>query len=162
MSTYPEQEARRAILRNLKHRLEDRVAYRSLELVLQLRREVSKIAEETDLSLEETARILRTLAQESYIHAEFGSPTGMYSFNMVKVYDLLDRGRIEIGELPDPQAEMTALLDNLAEAIRTLNDEEAPPEQKKVAERAVNELKHFLRGLPSGVATELGFRILGG
>ena len=51
----------------------------------------------------------------------------MYSFNVVIVYDLLDRGRIEIGDLPDPQAEMTDLLDNLAEAIRTLNDDSQSP-----------------------------------
>src|SRR5829696_2023604 len=100
---YPEQEARRAILRNLKHKLEDREAYSSLELDLRLRGEVSSIAEDCGLSLEEAARILRTLAEERYIHAEFGSPTGMYAFNMVKVYDLLDRGRIEIGTCRTPK-----------------------------------------------------------
>ncbi len=158
---YPEKEARQAILRNLKRRLEDHEEYMHFDLFLRVG-EISEIAEEAGLSPEETARILRTLAKERYIHAEFSSPTGMYSFNVVRVYDLLDRGRIEIGDLPDPRAEMTALLDNLAEAIRTLNDEEAPPEQKKVAERAVNELKQFLRGLPPGVATELGVRLFAG
>lgn len=67
-----------------------------------------------------------------------------------------------IEELADPRAELLARLDNISEAIRTLSDEDAPPEQKKLAEKALGELKHFLRGLPPGAATELGFRALGG
>jgi hypothetical protein len=54
-----------------------------------------------------------------------------------------------------------ALLDDIAKAIETLNDTQAPPKQRRAAEKAINELKHFIRGLPPGVATELGFRIFG-
>jgi hypothetical protein len=150
---YPEQEARRAILRNLKHRLEDRDAYSSLELDLRLRGEVSSIAEDCGLSLEEAARILRMLAEERYIHAEFGSPTGMYSFNMVKVYDLLDRGRIEIGDLPDPQERFVAGLEKAIAAIRadqTLSDE-TKERRIRLAQGAID----FVRETGSHVAANI-------
>ena len=106
---------------------------------------------------------LRRLVDEGYINARYGSHhKGGPPFNELWMRGLTERGLQLIEELPDPQAEMLDLLDDIAEAIRTLGDAEAPPEQKRLAERAVDELKHFLRGLPPEVATELGSRIFGG
>ena len=65
-------------------------------------------------------------------------------------------------ERQEAAARLIEMLDEIAGAIKTLNDADAPPEQRRVAERAIDELKHFIRGLPPGVATELGFRIFGG
>jgi len=109
------------------------------------------------------ANRLMRLTDEGYINARFGggSKTGP-PFDFIWIKGLSEKGYQAIEALPDPQTRTLELLDGIAEAIRTLNDQEAPPEQKRVAERALNELKHFLRGLPPGAATEIGSRIFGG
>jgi len=109
------------------------------------------------------ANRLMRLVDEGYINARFsaGSKTGG-PFSIVWIKGLSERGYQAIEALPDPQAQTLQLLDDIAEATRTLNDQDAPPEQKRVAERALNELKHFMRGLPPSVATEVGSRIFGG
>ena len=107
-------------------------------------------------------RRFMNLIDERYINARYKSEyDGGPPFTISWIRGLSERGLQVIEEMPDPQAETMKLLDDIAQAIRTLDDEEAPPEQKKVAERAISELKHFLRGLPPGVATEVGSRIFG-
>lgn len=102
------------------------------------------------------------LVDEGYINARYkGEYAGGPPFTIAWIKGLSKSGLQAIEELPDPQVQTMQLLDDIAAAIRTLNDAEAPPEQKRVAERAINELKHFIRGLPPGVATELGARIFG-
>ena len=109
------------------------------------------------------ANRLMRLVDEGHINGRYDSgPKGGPPFNFVWIKGLSETGLQVIEELADPRAELLARLDNISEAIRTLSDEDAPPEQKRLAERALGELKHFLRGLPPGVATEVGFRALGG
>ena len=59
MANYPEQDSRRKVLENLKRRLENSEDYRSLDLFLQVPKDTNEIAEETGLSQQDTARILR-------------------------------------------------------------------------------------------------------
>ena len=102
------------------------------------------------------------LVDEGYINARYrGEYKGGTPFTISWIRCLSERGLQAIEVLPDPQAQTLAMLDSIAVAIRALNDEEAPAEQKRVAERALNELRHFIPGLPPGVAIELDTRLFG-
>jgi hypothetical protein len=57
---------------------------------------------------------------------------------------------------------MVNQLDDIADAIWALSDEDAPPEKKRAAQVALDETKNFVRGLPPGAAVEIGSRMLGG
>jgi hypothetical protein len=59
-------------------------------------------------------------------------------------------------------SQMVNQLDDIADAIWPLSDEDAPPEKKRVAQVALDEIKNFVRGLPPGAAVEIGSRMLGG
>ncbi len=157
MSEYPELEARRTVLRGIKRRLEDDTSYVHLELFMRLRPEVSQIADEAGLSLEQAARIIRTLAEERYIDAELGNATGLYAFTSVKVYDLLDRGRIEIGDLLDPRERLIAGFEKAIEAVR--EDLALPDEEKERKISLAQQGIAFLRETGSQVLAGL---ILGG
>ncbi len=77
-----------------------------------------------------------------------------YPFFIVHVDSLTTRGLLEIGRLPDPAERLLHSLDALAAAIDERRDLE--PEQKRLAKQAAAELKTFVRGVPPGVAVEVG------
>ncbi len=170
-SRYPELDRRREMLR-LIHEWTD--AQPEAEPTLRLPEFIELIgvapenpsnymAEDVYRQFASPMNLFMRLVDEGYINARYkGEFAGGPPFTIAWIKGLTERGMQAIEELPDPHAEMLALLDNIAAAIRTLNDEEAPPEQRRLAERALDEVKHFLRGLPPGVATELGSRALGG
>jgi hypothetical protein len=77
-----------------------------------------------------------------------------YPFFIVHVDGLTTSGLLEIGPLPDPAERLLHSLDALAAAIDERHDLE--PQQKQLAKRAAAELKTFVRGVPPGVAVEVG------
>lgn len=168
---YPELERRRELLRlihewtNAQPEAEPHLSYSDFIELMGVGPEDPENYDAQDVYRQAAAhanRLMR-LIDEGYINARYDGGYKMGPpFSFVWIKGLTERGMQVIEELPDPQAQTMALLDDIADAIRTLNDAEAPPEQKRVAERAINELKHFIRGLPPGIANELGFRIFGG
>jgi hypothetical protein len=89
-----------------------------------------------------------------------GSYKGGPPFLWATVRRLTEKGLRAIGELPEPQDELLRRLDSIEKAIQDLGDSASPEERKKAAQ-AVEELKHFIRGLPPGAAVELLSRLLG-
>lgn len=167
---YPEQEQRREMLRIIHEwttaqpDAEPVLRYHEFTRLFGLTSEELATRSTEHIQQEFAGRMNRfmRLVDEGYINARYrGEYKGGPPFTIAWIKGLSERGLQAIEELPDPQAQTLALLDNIAVAIRTLDDEEAPPEQKRVAERAVNELRHFIRGLPPGVAVELGARLFG-
>jgi hypothetical protein len=63
-------------------------------------------------------------------------------------------GYVLIGELPDPTELLLQRLEAMQAAVAARQD--LQPEQKRQATRVLEKLKHFLRGLPPGVAVEVG------
>lgn len=85
---------------------------------------------------------------------------GSVPFSDALVEDLTSEGMREIGELPDPAEDLAR---RLVEAARIIDErDDVPDGQKTLAKRALEELAHFVRGVPPGVAVEVGSRLAGG
>ena len=114
-----------------------------------------------DRAQAQVLNLFMTLISEGYIDAEVkgSSKTGPpWSFAIVR--GLTREGLRAIQELSDPNDQITQRLDAIAEAIRCLQS--VPDEEKRPAISAVEELKHFFRGLPPGLTIELGKTMFGG
>lgn len=154
---YPELENQRNILRSVHRRLEQGHDVGEYELFLRPR-DLATIAEEIGLSEQKATMLFISLTKQGLIEANLGGETGMRPLTSARVFSLSERGLREIGELPDPAAELVNRLMEMAQAIE---EQDLPPRQKTVAKQALDELIHFLRGLPPGVAVEIGGRFLG-
>lgn len=170
---YPELERRREMLRRIHGWTEARVnanaplGYTEFIELMRGGPDDPENHEDEEVSRKDAGRAntFLQLIDEGYINGRYeGADKGTnapFSYAWIRGLSA-EKGLPAIEELPDPHAELLARLDSISEAIRALDDEEAPPEQRRLAERALDEVKHFLRGLPPGVATELGSRALGG
>lgn len=114
-----------------------------------------------DRTQAQVLNLFTTLVNEGYIDAEVkGSYKGGPPWVFASVRGLTGKGLRAIQELPDPNDALIQRLDAIAEAVRELHN--VPDEEKKPAIDAVEELKTFARGLPPGLAIELGKGIFGG
>ena len=105
----------------------------------------------------ETIERLRELDIDGYVRLQ----TGKHGFDAGGLVGVAftEKGLTAVRKLPDPQEDVLERLDAIADAIRSLQG--VSNEEKKTAINAVEELKHFARGLPPGIVVELGTRFLG-
>ena len=114
-----------------------------------------------DRTQAQVLNLFTTLVNDGYIDAEVkGSYKGGPPWVFASVRGLTEKGLQAIQELPNPHDALMHRLDAIAEAVRELHN--VPDEEKKPAIEAVEELKTFARGLPPGLAIELGKGIFGG
>jgi len=128
--------------------------------------QVAALADEVGVSSEaEAVQLFLRLGQERYLSAT-GLDKPIHSgfqhlpFSIARVDRLTGRGLMEIGRLPNPGERMLQSLDAIEAAIDVRDD--LSSDQKRAASQALEELKHFLRGLPPGVAVEVGSSFIRG
>lgn len=160
VTEYPTQEAQRRMLEILHERLKQTYDSGQLRMRMTLQ-DVAALADDVGVSSEaEAVHMFSRLGEEGFFQSTgldrpYSSGLGEWvPFAFVNVERLRGPGLMEIGELPDPGKRMMQSLDAIETAISGL--ENVSPEGKREARRALEELKHFLRGLPPGVAVEVG------
>jgi hypothetical protein len=112
------------------------------------------LAEELHLSGGETVSLFRWAEAAGYIRPNYGSSGPNVDIPTPHLEYLEPEGYELIGELPDPVKRLMLSLEAAEATIEARQD--LRPEQKEAARKALEELKHFLRGLPPGVAVEVG------
>lgn len=110
------------------------------------------VAQELGISGAETIDLLRNLETEECIHLDYTS-NGPYVDAGEVTVDFTEKGRAAVGVLPEPNGTLLEKLDAIAEAINDLQGVRS--DEKKSAIEAVEELKLFVRVLPSESAIEL-------
>lgn len=120
---------------------------------------VAAMGDELGMSEAAAVTMFVRLGREGYFSATgldqpWSEGFDYYPFMFANVDGLTTRGLLEIGRLPDPAERLLGSLDALTEAIDARQD--LDPEQKRLAKRAAEELRAFLRGVPPGVAVEVG------
>jgi hypothetical protein len=93
----------------------------------------------------EQINLFITLVNEGLIDADIHKPIEELSFTSATV-----RGLIQ--ELPDPNRALLDRLDAMTVAIQELRD--VPPEEKEAAEKALEELKDFVRKVTPAAAVQ--------
>lgn len=114
---------------------------------------VMNLAEELGLSGGETVGLFRWAESAGYISPNYGSRSRNNDTAQASLDHLESKGYEIIGELPDPGELLLLRLDAIQAAIEARQD--LRPEEKEHATRALEELKHFLRGLPAGIVVEV-------
>ena len=112
------------------------------------------LAEALGLGGGETVSLFGLAESAGYIRPNYGMGGPGAQASMAVLDHLETSGYELIGELPNPGERLMLSLEAAEAAIDARQD--LGPEQKEVARRALEELKHFLRGLPPGVAVEVG------
>lgn len=160
---YPELERRRAMLRLLRRRIAE--AHERGELRVRVSvSDVAEMVEEVGGNEAQSVALFQRLYREGCWSGNLGKGYkdgrgGSVPFAFALVEDLTSKGMREIGDLPDPAEDLARRLVEAARAIDERDD--VPEEQKTLAKRALGELAHFFRGLPPGVAVEVGSRLMG-
>lgn len=118
----------------------------------------TNVAQELGMGGTEAIGLLRDLGGDGLLRLEtdehgFGAGAGIVGVTLTK------QGLEAVRSLPDPREDLLRRLDAIAEAIQGLQDVES--EDKKPALDAVEEIKTFVRGLPPGIAVEVGSKLLG-
>jgi hypothetical protein len=109
----------------------------------------------------EQLHLFCTLVREGLIDADLGNPiNGPVPFTRVKVRGLSRWGLQLIQELPDPNRSLLNRLDDMALAIRGLQD--VPDEEKDNAEKALEEIKDFARKFGPAAAVQILAALLKG
>jgi hypothetical protein len=112
------------------------------------------LAEELGLSSGETVGLFRWAEREGYIRPSYDSSGPQAETATAFLEHLESKGYELLGELPDPAERLLLSLQAMEAAIDARQD--LRPEQKELATKALEELKEFLRGLPPGIAVEVG------
>jgi hypothetical protein len=112
------------------------------------------LAGELDLTGGETVSLFLWAESEGYFRPRYGGAGQGGNVEIAVLNHLETPGYVLIGELPDPGELLVQRLEAMQAAIDIRQD--LRPEQKERARRALEEFKHFLRGLPPGVAVEVG------
>jgi hypothetical protein len=116
------------------------------------------IAQELGISGAEAIGLLRDLETEGCVYLDYVN-SGPYVDAGEVTVGLTEKGRAAVGALPEPNGTLLEKLDAVAEAIGDLQGVRS--DEKKPAIEAVEELKHFVRALPSESAVELLGRLPG-
>lgn len=158
-SGYPELERRGAMLRALR-RLVSEAHERGETTATVAFEDVGGMAGEVGGNAAQAVALFRRLHAEGHWSGKILAGYKGVPFSMALVEDLISEGMREIGELPDPAEDLAR---RLVEAARAIDERDDMPDgQKTVAKRALEELAHFVRGLPPGAAVEIGSRLAGG
>jgi hypothetical protein len=100
----------------------------------------------------EQINLFITLVNEGLIDADIHKPIEELSFTSATVRGLSGQGLQLIQELPDPNRALLDRLDAMTVAIQELRD--VPPEEKEAAEKALEELKDFVRKVTPAAAVQ--------
>ncbi len=156
---YPEMQRRGTMLRLLRRTASE--AHERGELAAQLSFEgVGGMAGQVGCNPAQAVALFHRLQREGRWEGKLMAGYKGVPFSIAMIEDLTSEGMREVGELPDPAEDLAR---RLAEAARALEKrDDVPDEQKTVGRRALDELAHFVRGLPPGAAVEFGSRLAGG
>lgn len=156
---YPELQRRGTMLRLLRRTASE--AHERGELAARLSFEdVGGMAGQIGCNPAQAVALFQRLHREGRWSGKLMAGYKGLPFSIALVEDLTSEGMREVGELPDPAEELASRLVEAARAIEGRDD--VPDGQKTVAKRALEELAHFVRGLPPGAAVEFGSRLAGG
>ncbi len=160
---YPQQERMQRMLRLLYDALDGAQERGKVQLmvefythnggVLEISETRQNLGDELGLSAAQAAALLRQLDRDGYIHLDYSSQGPRADFGLVTLDHFTEKGKVAIGELPEPHERLVESLDALAAALER---EDLTPKQREQGRRVVQELGNFLRGLPPSAAVEAG------